>query len=388
MQRLNLWFRAHPWVLDLPVYALLVSYPPGRAPGWPVALLWLPIAALIGALALRRRHPRAAAVAVLVIALVQYTNDGFADDRLRTDVAVAVALYTLAVHGDRRFGAAVFAVNAVLRVAWETTWGGDSANGPTLEILTALTMQVAAWALGEYVRSRRRLDAEVALRAVQAENERHALARAAVAEERANIARELHDVLAHSVSVIVLNAEGAKLMRHQDPGAVDRTLDTISQTGRGALAELRRLLEVLHAGEAARAPQPTTAELRDLVAQLTTDRRRIEIEVTGDDGGLPASAALQAYRIVQEALTNMIKHAPADADGRVTVHFGGHEPRREIRIEVTNSGGTAPPAPALPSSGRGLAGMAQRVEMYHGRLHTGSTEDGGYRVAATLVVGP
>ncbi|GAB2783073.1 sensor histidine kinase [Amycolatopsis magusensis] len=389
MNRLSLWIRTRPWVLDLPVYAVFVLYPPTRTPGWPMALLWLPIGALIAALVLRRRHPRAAALAVLVIALIQYTDEGFAQDSLRTDAAMAIVLYTLAVRGHRRFGAAVFLASAVLRVAWQTTWGGDGQGGPTMQILTVLAVQLAAWVLGEYVRSRHALDGEVALRTAQAENERHALARAAVAEERASIARELHDVLAHGVSVIVLNAEGAKLMRHQDPSAVDRTFETISRTGRDALAELRRLLEVLHAGEDARRPQPTAAELRDLVAQADNGRRAIGVEVTGDDSGLPASAALQAYRIVQEALTNMIKHAPADADGQVSVHFGPPADRREIRIEVTNSGGTSAPAPApaLPSSGRGLAGMAQRVEMYHGSLETGATEDGGYRVAATLVVG-
>jgi len=182
------------------------------------------------------------------------------------------------------------------------------------------------------------------------------------------------------MSVIVLNAEGAKLARHRDPEAVDRTLDTIGRTGRTALAELRRLLEVLHAGQEARSPQPTADELRRLVEQAGRD---VTLDVTGDAGGLPASAALQTYRIVQEALTNMIKHAPADATGRVEVAFAPEE----IRIEVTNTGGKSPPAPALPSSGRGLAGMRQRVEMYHGELAAGPLPDGGYRVRASLVVG-
>ncbi|QFU90832.1 sensor histidine kinase [Amycolatopsis sp. YIM 10] len=389
MRRLNLWVRTHPWVLDLPVYAYFLSYPPTRTAGWPLELMWLPIGALIGALVVRRRHPEVAALAVLAVILVQYTNEGFAYDRGRSEAATAIVLYTLVVRGKRRFGAVVLLASSALGIAWGATWGVTAQGGVLLPAFATIATQVAAWMFAEFVRARRELDAEVALRAVQAENERDALARAAVAEERANIARELHDVLAHSVSVIVLNAEGAKLMRHQDTTVVDRTLDTISRTGRGALGELRRLLEVLHAGEAGRAPQPTTAELRDLVARLATGQRKIEVEVTGDDGGLPASAALQAYRIVQEALTNMIKHAPADADGRVFVHFGQERAgSREIRIEVTNSGGTGAPAPpALPSSGRGLAGMAQRVDMYHGSLHAGSTEDGGYRVAATLVVG-
>jgi signal transduction histidine kinase len=273
--------------------------------------------------------------------------------------------------GHRWFAALIGVAVVTLDVQWASLWG-SYADDPTVMIIATLPLHVAAWVLGEFFRKQEQLTAEEAKR-------RDAQGRAATAEERTRIARELHDVLAHSMTVIVLNAEGAKLARHRDPEAVDRTLDTIGRTGRDALAELRRLLEVLHAGPV-RSPQPTGAELRGLVEQCG---RPVTLEVTGDPGGLPASAALQAYRIVQEALTNMIKHAPADATGRVEVAF---EPA-EIRIEVTNTGGRAAPAPGLPSSGHGLAGMRRRVEMYHGDLTAGPLPDGGYRVRASLAVG-
>lgn len=368
-----LWVRRHRWTVDLPLYAVFLFF---LAPNWnspdSYAFRAIPMLFLLPLL-VRRRFPRTVAILVIAGATAVYSAEVWAYDRGRTELAMAIALFTVVKQAHRWFAAATAAAIVVLDVQWAVVWGSYTDN-PALTIVAGLPLHIAAWALGEFFRKREQLAAEEEKRA-------DAQSRAAVAEERTRIARELHDVLAHSVSVIVLNAEGAKLARHRDPEAVDRTLDTIVHTGRDALAELRRLLEVLHAGQAARSPQPTLAELRELVAQSGRD---VSLDVTGDPGRLPASAALQAYRIVQEALTNMIKHAPADATGRVGVAY---EPP-EVRIEVTNTGGHAPPSPALPSSGRGLAGMRQRVEMYHGELSAGPLPDGGYRVCASLVVGP
>ncbi|WP_410572975.1 sensor histidine kinase [Amycolatopsis sp. cmx-4-61] len=364
--------RKHRWTVDLPLYAVFVFLAPnwvGPA-SWPVRAI--PMLFLLPLL-VRRRFPRTVTSLVLAGALVTYSTEIWAYDRGRAELGMAVVLFTLVQRGDRRSAALTTAAILALDVVWGFRWGPFTQN-PTLTIVGIVPLHFAAWALGEFFRAKAQLTAEE-------EKRDEAQTRAAVAEERTRIARELHDVLAHSMSVIVLNAEGAKLARHRDPDAVDRTLDTIVHTGRDALAELRRLLEVLHAGQAARSPQPTLAGLRELVDQSGRD---VTLDVTGDPGALPASAALQAYRIVQEALTNMIKHAPADATGRVGVAY---QPP-EVRIEVTNTGGHAQPAPTLPSSGRGLTGMRQRVEMYHGELTTGPLPDGGYRVRASLVVGP
>jgi signal transduction histidine kinase len=373
VERLVVWVRRHRWTVDLPLYAVFLLLSPNwnDAGSWGVRALSL---LFLLPLLVRRRFPRTVAVLIIAGAAAVYLNAIWAYDRGRTELAMAVVLFTLVKRGDRRFAALIAVAVVTLDVEWASVWGGYAAN-PAFMIIGVLPLHIAAWALGEFFRKQEQLTAEEEKRA-------DAQSRAAVAEERTRIARELHDVLAHSMSVIVLNAEGAKLARHRDPEAVDRTLDTIGRTGRDALAELRRLLEVLHAGQAARSPQPSAGELRELVEQCG---RAVALEVTGDPGGLSASAALQAYRIVQEALTNMIKHAPADATGRVEVAF---EPA-EVRIEVTNTGGRAlpAPAPALPSSGHGLAGMRQRVEMYHGELTAGPLPDGGYRVRASLVVG-
>jgi signal transduction histidine kinase len=372
VERIVVWMRRHRWTVDLPLYAVFIFLAPNWVGSGSYAARAVPMLFLLPLL-LRRRFPRTVAVLIIAGAAVVYFDDVWAYDRGRTELAMAVVLFNLVKLGRRWFATAIAVAIVVLDVQWVTLYAPET-DYPTLSLVGILPLHIAAWALGEFFRKQEELTAE--------EKKRDdAQARAAVAEERTRIARELHDVLAHSMSVIVLNAEGAKLARHRDPEAVDRTLDTIVHTGRDALGELRRLLEVLHAGQAARSPQPTLAELRELVDQSGRD---VTLDVTGDPGTLPASAALQAYRIVQEALTNMIKHAPADATGRVGVAF---EPP-EVRIEVTNTGGHAPPAPALPSSGRGLAGMRQRVEMYHGELNTGPLPDGGYRVSASLLVGP
>ncbi|OXM65245.1 two-component sensor histidine kinase [Amycolatopsis vastitatis] len=366
------WVRRHGWTVDLPLYAVFVFLAPTWASEQPWVIRAIPMLFLLPLL-VRRRFPRTVAVLTIAGAAAVYYTEIWAYDRGRTELAMAVALFTLVKLRHRWFAAAIAVAILVLDVQWSTLWGPHTVN-PVLTIVAIFPLHIAAWALGEFFRAKEELTAEE-------EKLAEAQSRAAVAEERTRIARELHDVLAHSMSVIVLNAEGAKLARHRDPAAVDRTLDTIVHTGRDALAELRLLLEVLHAGQAVRSPQPTLDELRGLVEQSGRD---VTLDVTGDPGTLPASAALQAYRIVQEALTNMIKHAPADATGRVSVAF---EPP-EIRIEVTNTGGRASPAPALPSSGRGLTGMRQRVEMYHGELSAGPLPDGGYRVHASLLVRP
>ncbi|MBB4688292.1 sensor histidine kinase [Amycolatopsis jiangsuensis] len=374
MERVVRWARSQPWMLDLPLYAVFVLLGPNIMTS-DLAYRAIPLLFLLPLL-VRRRFPRTTALLVLAGVAAVYLNELWAYDRSRSELAMAVSLYTLVKAGDRWFASGFAAGVVALELTWSFTWGVTTQN-PAITLLAGLPLQIAAWALGEFFHAKDQLSEEERLRAELMASEQHAQDRAAVAEERSRIARELHDVLAHSMSVIVLNAEGAKLARHHDPATVDRTLDTIGRTGRTALAELRRLLEVMHAGEPGRAPQPTLDQLRDLVDQAGRD---VALEVSGEVDELPAGVALQAYRIVQEALTNMLKHAPSDAAGRVRVTFD----RPEVRIEVTNTGGREPVAAGLPGAGRGVAGMAQRAEMYHGRLETGPLDDGGYRVYATL----
>jgi signal transduction histidine kinase len=306
----------------------------------------------------RRRHPEPAALVVLAVFAVEHGTRTY--DGVPGEVAMAVVLYTLVVLGKRR-AAAVTAVGiVVLDVVWAFTWLADTEFSLPAVMPAILPIHLAAWALGEFVRSRRAFAAEV---------ERRVLA-----EDRTRIAREVHDVLAHSVSVMVLQAEGAKMIARRDPEQASKALETIGSTGREAVGELRRLLEVLHGTP----PRLGVGELVDLVTRSSAGRSPVGLEIRGDGRVLPAGAALQTYRIVQEALTNVLKHAPSDAEATVLVDYGD-----EVRIEVVNSGGTRQ-ASAAPSSGRGLSGVAQRVGMFDGTLRAGPTSDGGFHLVATL----
>ena len=391
--------RGYPWLSDLLLIVLVAVPPvirpePGWRPVWVQAGVYL---ALVLPLLWRRRRPVLVAALVTAAFWAQFLGQVWGQEPGRGAVALAAVLATLTVRGLRMAAAAtvVCAAGCVLLwiPAWQRDYGGSGARGALLTPLAVGLLLAGAWVFGEYVRARRAYIAEFERRAVLAESEHLALAKVAVAEERARIAREIHDVLAHSVSVMVLNAEGGRLMRQVDPAVVDRTLGVISATGREALGELRRLLEVLRTPDedasigdsgSGAAGEHLAADLRRLVERLNTGGRRALLDLRGERGGLPADLMVQTYRIVQEALTNVVKHAPPDATVHVRVDTGSQEPGRLIRVKVENSAGAAGrPAPLLPS-GRGLVGMRERSALYGGSVDAGPTPDGGYRVAATL----
>ncbi|MEW2300898.1 histidine kinase [Streptomyces sp. NPDC006655] len=399
---------AHPWLTDV-LLVVLVAVPPviRPQPGWrPVRVQAVVYAALVLPLLWRRRRPVLVAALVTAAFWAQYLGQVWGQEPGRGAVALAAVLATLTVRGLRRAAAATVLCAAGCVVLWIPAWqrdyGGPGARGAWLTPLAVGLLLAGAWVFGEYVRARRAYVAEFERRAALAESERLALARVAVAEERARIAREIHDVLAHSVSVMVLNAEGGRLMRHTDPTVVDRTLGVISATGRDALEELRRLLEVLRAPDAdasSGAPGPgddsagdgesLVADLRRLVGRLNTTGTRARLDLRGEPGGLPADLTVQTYRIVQEALTNVVKHAPPDATIRVRVDTGAQGPGRMVRVRVENSAGAGgeavPEHPARPlPRGHGLTGMRERTALYGGSVDAGPTPDGGYRVTAFL----
>ncbi|WP_131815919.1 sensor histidine kinase [Streptomyces sp. 3213.3] len=396
--------RSHPWLADA-LLVVLVAVPPviRPEPGWrPV---WVQVAvyvALVLPLLWRRRWPVLVAALVTAVFWAQFLGQVWGQEPGRGAVALAAALATLTVRGLRRAAAVTVVCAAGCVLLWIPAWqrdygGGPGARGAWLTPLAVGLLLAGAWVFGEYVRARRAYVAEFERRAALAESERLALARVAVAEERARIAREIHDVLAHSVSVMVLNAEGGRLMRHVDPAVVDRTLGVISATGREALGELRRLLEVLRTPDAGAdsgsapegAGEHLSADLRRLVGRLNSGGRPTQLDLRGEPDGLPADLNAQTYRIVQEALTNVVKHAPRDATVHVRVDTGSQGPGRLVHVRVENSAGASAgasagrPAPLLPS-GRGLTGMRERTALYGGRVDAGPTPDGGYRVVATL----
>ena len=224
------------------------------------------------------------------------------------------------------------------------------------------------WLAGRAIRRRRIRERELIV-------ERNEGARAAVAEERARIARELHDVVAHAISVIVLQARGA---RHAEGAERDEALEAIESTGATALAEMRRLLHILRSDDedVALAPQPSLAHLELLVAQVCDAGLPVDLRIEGERRELPPGVDVSAYRIVQEALTNALKHA-GPARARVSVRFQPDALELEIADTGTGSSNGV-------GSGHGLAGMRERVAVFGGELASGPRPEGGFTISARL----
>jgi signal transduction histidine kinase len=331
------------------------------------ALLALPLLA-------RRRFPFAAPVALWVLAAVL----SFVDGRLvpfttAATVAGLVAAFLLGNLPDRtqaRVGLVV-----VLGAAAILMYNNPSHTTGELVIVPA--MFFVGWLAGFALRQRAAQAEEAEDRAARAERERAAATRIAVAEERARIARELHDVVAHAVSVMVLQV-GA--VRHRLPHSRTEDKDAlmdVEKAGRAALAEMRRLLGALHDGqEVERAPQPGLDNLDDLVERVSRAGLPVRVEVEGDAVPLPRAIDLSAYRIVQEGLTNSLKHANASrAD--VTVRYGAED----LELEVRDDGIGASSSDGL---GHGLVGVRERVKIYGGEMSAGPGQGGGFVLNARL----
>jgi signal transduction histidine kinase len=229
---------------------------------------------------------------------------------------------------------------------------------------------LGAWGAGRVAHHR-------AQQARAAEERGPEIARAAVADERARIARELHDVVAHSISVIGLQAGAAEGLVEQDPARAREHLEAVRRTSQETLREMRRLLDVLREDDADLAPQPGLERLDELVADAGVP---VTVEVRGDRDGLAPGVDLAAFRIVQEALTNVRKHAgPVPTTVRVDYRPG------EVALEVVNAPGRTP---AAGPGGAGLPGMRERVRLYGGRMDAAAEPDGGFAVRATLPRGP
>jgi signal transduction histidine kinase len=213
------------------------------------------------------------------------------------------------------------------------------------------------------------------------ERERDTRAAEAVAEERARIARELHDVVAHAISVVVLQARGGRKLLTAEPAAAREAFDTIEQVSGQALTEMRRLLGLLRAGdeELALAPQPSLARIDELVGALRASGLPVEVTVEGEPAELPPGIDVSAYRIVQEALTNALKHA-GPARAHVVLRYGADE----LEIEILDDG---PGSGNGGGSGHGLVGIRERVAVIGGELDTGRRPEGGYAVRARLPLG-
>ncbi|MGD9700958.1 MAG: sensor histidine kinase [Acidimicrobiia bacterium] len=293
---------------------------------------------------------------------------------------VLLSIYTAAATLPQR-RARLLAVGAVVL----GILGATASPGPTSTGVP--TVIVSAWLLGNYVGSRRAYTAELEGKNRLLEQARLELADRAVTEERLRIARELHDVVAHTMSVVAVHAGTGRMVAEDDPAAAREALATIETTTRSALTEMRRLLGVLResGGEESSglAPAPGLADLDALVAEVVRSGVTVEVQVDGERTHVPPGVDLAAYRIVQEALTNVIKHA-GRVRATVAVRYSGDA----VTVEVDDEGPISRDSrPEPATTGHGLAGMRERVAMYHGQLDAGPGPNGGFHVTARLPFG-
>ncbi|MEU3407905.1 sensor histidine kinase [Streptomyces sp. NPDC006670] len=309
------------------------------------------------------------------------------------DLAMLVILYTVAASGDvpRWMSRTALASGLLASPLYFARFGVDKNGSHAQDVLFVLFMLVPfalAWVLGDSLRTRRAYYAQLVERNQRLEKEREAQAKVAVAAERARIARELHDVVAHNVSVMVVQADGAAYVMDVAPEQAKEALQTISGTGRQALAEMRRLLGVLRTGEPQESedyvPQPDVEQIEVLVEQVRAAGLTVDFEVEGAPRKLPSGVELTAYRIVQEALTNTRKHGGPDARASVRlVYFDDglgllvEDDGRGAAHELYEDGGA-------DGAGHGLIGMRERVGMVGGTLDAGPRPGGGFRISALL----
>jgi signal transduction histidine kinase len=330
------------------------------------------------ALVLRRRRPLAVAVTVATVLATEWLVFG-SPEGFGVVATLAVAGYAVAAYEDR--GRALIGLGALVAasVVWNLRDPVQTNLQKHLMALVWLSPTAIAWLLGAYQRTRRLYVAELHERADRADREREERAQAAVAEERARIARELHDIVAHNVSVMVVQAEAADEMLERDrPERARGPVWKIQETGRSALTDMRRMLGILREADSrpALAPQPGIANLELLLTKLRESGLPVELDVTGEPQPLSPGVDLSAYRVVQEALTNTLKHA-GPARARVVVHFAPGA----LELEISDDG---PGAPNGAGGGHGLVGMRERVAMFGGELEAGPRPAGGYLVRARL----
>jgi signal transduction histidine kinase len=327
-------------------------------------------------LAARRRFP-GAVLAASVASGLAVAAIGLPPEILV--MVILVAVYSVAAYADRWVSLAGLAAAELGSAAVQLTPGRF--NAPT--VVTNALVIGAAWLLGHFVGVRRAYTARLEQTA-ELERARAEQARQAVVEERLRLARELHDVVAHSISVIAVQSGVGAHVANTQPEEAAKALAAIEATSRAALTELRQLLGVLRQeGEpqGSLAPVPGLADLDALLAEVAKAGLGVRLRVEGTPSPLPAGVDLSAYRIVQEALTNVVKHA---GPARAQVVVGYHD--RDITVEVTDDGQgvVAPTGDGQARVGHGLIGMRERVAAFGGDLEVGPRPGGGFRVAARL----
>ena len=377
----------------IPLLASLDHEVSRRLPVWALAVLGL---AATLPLAVRRRWP----LPVLGVVTVTVAVAGGYGQAFGPDPMIALAVYMVATQYDRRRSLAALAVVEVTLVAALVVAESAFTKGDTVSPIVA----AAAWFVGDAVRARRAYAAGLAEQAEQRQREELERARRSVVEERVRIARELHDVLAHSLSVVAIQAGAGRHVLDSQPEETRQALAAVETTSRDALAELRRVVGLLRQDDQSGldlSPAPGLADLARLVDQVRSAGVPVELDVKGKPTSLAPGIELSVYRVVQEALTNVVKHA-GPARARVVISYGADAIDVEIvddgRGSVSSSGdsnGTL----SLHSSGsgasidngtgddaghHGISGMRERVALFGGSLAVGAGSEGGFRVAAHI----
>nr|WSZ97609.1 sensor histidine kinase [Streptomyces sp. NBC_00857] len=396
MQRFYDFLRRHPtgvdsfWAVMLFGFSMLwtVQNFSGVAPRL-VAIAMVLLLSLT--VALRRRAPEKMLLLVVALGIIQVVLDVRINP---ADFAMLVVIYTVTAEGGPRWASQLALIGGVCatpisQVRWPTS--GGTAGLVFFTVVMSVPF-ILAWVLGDSIRTRRAYFDQLEERATRLEKEREAQAKVAVAAERARIARELHDVVAHNVSVMIVQADGATYVLDAAPGQAKEALETISTTGRQALAEMRRLLGVLRTGDSEESgeyvPQPDVGQIEDLVEKVRTAGLAVDFKIEGTPRQLPSGVELTAYRIVQEALTNSRKHGGPDVGASVRlVYFDDglglliEDDGRGAAHELYEDGGA-------DGRGHGMIGMRERVGMVGGTLDAGPRPGGGFRISALLPLKP
>jgi signal transduction histidine kinase len=364
---LILWLQRHPRLVDWALFLAALATAVGAAAHHGRASVGVPLS-VIACLPLlaRRRHPLIALAVATAVLIVQVSALGFF-----VPLPTGIALFTVADQLERRDSllAGAATLIAITPPLWANAGWTHVPNlvGPLLGCSVA-------WLIGDSIGTRRRYVGALEERAERLEREQEAEAARAVAEEQARIARELHDVIAHTLSVIVVQAAAARDVFASRPERALEALHAIERSGRGALQELRGLLGSVRGEEVSFAPPPRLADLDQLVEELRGSGLPVRLTVEGEAAALPEAVDRSAYRVVQEALTNTLKHAQAR---RAEVALRWQEDALEVEISDDGIGSTV-----TNGTGHGIVGMRERLALLGGSLTAGPAADGGFRVLA------
>ena len=405
-ERSSTWLENNPFKVDLMVTAALcgagvpasIGFASGQAWffGYDYTGIWTAVFAfaLIGPLCIRRVYPLLTAVIIYAVAALHILIGPALI--LPADLATLIVMYSVALHAPRwarGLTLGVSVIGSAVAASAFANWTSLGFNGLLLTFFSITLLFVVAWAFGLMRRTRVQMLTALTAKNLSLEIERDQQVLLGAATERSRIAREMHDIVAHSLSVIIAQADGGRYAAAAKPEMAATSLAAIAETGRAALAAMRRLLVVLRddtnlgvapapgQGVAERAPQPAGESIENLIDSLRHSGVRVSLARTGAPRLLPPGAGLTMYRVAQESLTNVLKHAGSDPTVTVLVNWRSEG----VYLAVTDDGGTGDtPLIASDGSGMGLLGMRERAALFGGTLTAEPTATGGFQVQLFL----